>query len=211
MEDSKRKQVLTVVIIACLVLAGLITYVTSRSGNPGLEAFKGQTQWVKCANQNCGAVYELDKKKYLELIQEEARKNVDATGPLPITCEKCGELSVFRAVKCEKCGEVFFYGIMNYRIKMAPVVHSSSAHVLVVQRKSERFHQMQRRVGVHTKSADISAVLRDRRSDQNYIEFRHLFYARLLVFDQSKSSYVPQLRDFLLRSPSYGGHDGGAC
>jgi len=110
MEDSKRKQVLTVVIIACLVLAGLITYVTSRSGNSGLEAFKGQTQWVKCANQNCGAAYELDKKKYLELVQEEARKNVDATGPLPITCEKCGELSIFRAVKCEKCGEVFFYG-----------------------------------------------------------------------------------------------------
>jgi ribosomal protein L40E len=110
MEDSRRKQVLIGIIVACLVLAGVVTYMTSRGGNSGLEAFKGQSQWVKCANQNCGAAYELDKKKYIELVQEETRRNVDATGPVAIVCETCGEQSAFRAEKCEKCGEVFFYG-----------------------------------------------------------------------------------------------------
>jgi len=109
MEDSRRKQVLIALIATCLVLAGLITFLTTRSGNPGLEVFKGQTQWVKCANKNCEAAYELDKKKYMELVQEEARRNVDATGPMAIICEKCGEQSAFKAEKCEKCGEVFFY------------------------------------------------------------------------------------------------------
>ncbi len=110
MEDSKKKSVMIVVIVASLASAALITYLSRRSGDIGLDEFEGQMQLVKCANRNCGAVYEIDKKKYYELLEEESRKHVDDMGPLAITCEKCGENSIFKAVKCEKCGEVFFYG-----------------------------------------------------------------------------------------------------
>jgi predicted Zn-ribbon and HTH transcriptional regulator len=109
MEESMKKTVMIVVIVACLVSAALITFLARKSRSAtGLSEFAGKMQLVKCANKNCVAVYEIDKEKYYELVEEELRKHVDDMGPLAITCEKCGENSIFRAVKCEKCGEVFF-------------------------------------------------------------------------------------------------------
>lgn len=110
MEESKKKPIMIGVIVACLALAGLITYMTSGSKSRGIGDYRGQMQWVKCANEKCGAAYEMDKEEYLKQVEEEIRSNVDATGALPITCKECGEKSIFRAVKCPKCGEVFFYG-----------------------------------------------------------------------------------------------------
>jgi len=111
MEESMKKTVMIVVIVVCLVSAVLITFVTGRSRSvTGLDEVAGQMQLVKCANKNCGAIYEIDKKKYYELLAEESLKHADETGPLAITCEKCGEKSIYKAVKCEKCGEVFFFG-----------------------------------------------------------------------------------------------------
>ena len=114
MEESKKKPVMIAIIVGCLAPAGIITYVTSRSRNPGIEVYKGQKLWVKCANENCGAAYEMDKEEYFKQEEEEKRLNSDAMGQLPITCQKCGEKSLFRAFKCDKCGEVFFYGAVGY-------------------------------------------------------------------------------------------------
>lgn len=109
MEASAKKPILIGVIVVCLVSAGLITYLTNRPTG-GLDALAGTTLWVKCANEKCGASYEMDRKDYFLELQEEARTNVDAPRPLPLTCKECGQKSLFQAVKCEKCGEVFFEG-----------------------------------------------------------------------------------------------------
>ena len=104
MEDSKKKPIMIGVVVACLVLAGLITY-TSRSGKTGLEAMKsGEMIWVKCSNPDCGAEYQVDKKDYLEHLQKRQ----------PLTCKECGQDSLSRAVKCEKCGLVFFMGASGF-------------------------------------------------------------------------------------------------
>jgi len=111
MEESMKKTVMIVVVVACLVSAALITFLTRKSRSAtGLSQFAGQMQLVKCANKNCVAVYEIDKKKYYELVEEELRQHADEMGPLAITCEKCSQKSVFSAMKCEKCSEVFFSG-----------------------------------------------------------------------------------------------------
>jgi predicted Zn-ribbon and HTH transcriptional regulator len=56
--------------------------------------------WVKCGNPDCNTEYEMDMKDF-----------IDSGGiSKALTCQKCSEESIFKAVKCEKCGLVFFSG-----------------------------------------------------------------------------------------------------
>jgi hypothetical protein len=73
-----------------------------------LSPFKDKTTWVKCRNPQCGAEYEMNLKAYHEFIE----KNIDPKklAAPAMTCGKCGEPSVYRAVKCGKCGMVFKIG-----------------------------------------------------------------------------------------------------
>jgi hypothetical protein len=80
---------------------------TSNEG-PDLSVFADKSTWVICRNPQCKTAYEMNLKEYHEFIVEHA----DPRSMLPpaMTCSKCGEPSVYRAVKCEKCGEVFEMG-----------------------------------------------------------------------------------------------------
>jgi predicted Zn-ribbon and HTH transcriptional regulator len=66
------------------------------------------TTWVKCRNPACEAEYQIDTRKYYEYIEKHADPSTLAIPPL--VCEKCGEESVYQAVKCEKCALVFERG-----------------------------------------------------------------------------------------------------
>ncbi|HIJ72277.1 MAG TPA: hypothetical protein HPP87_13125 [Planctomycetes bacterium] len=110
MEERKKKTILIAVIVACLALAGIITYATypRQGGIPG--HFSEQMTWVKCANPDCNQAYQITKKEYFEYIDENADPRSPATPPL--ICNQCGLPSVYRAFKCENenCGTVSFYG-----------------------------------------------------------------------------------------------------
>jgi ribosomal protein S27E len=102
------KKVKTIIIILAFggaVLLGLWAW-KSRVGNTaGIGSVpEGKKVWVKCAKQACGASYEMAMKEYYMKVDEK----VTYSGVPPIDCEKCGEESVFRAIKCKSCGEVFF-------------------------------------------------------------------------------------------------------
>lgn len=110
MEDSKKKPIMIAIIVACIALAGVITYVSSSGGGGGIEAVqRGEMMWVKCSNPDCAAEHQIDKKDYFMYIQEH-QKGV-ATPPL--VCKDCGEESIYRAIKCQKCGIIFFYGSVH--------------------------------------------------------------------------------------------------
>jgi len=113
MEESKRKPIMIGVIVVCLAVAGAVTYMRS-TGDSGLEEFKGQMVWVKCGNPDCGAEYEMDMIEYLEYLEEHEGEGAldedEEEMVVPLPCEECGKLSVFRAEKCAKCGHVFFSG-----------------------------------------------------------------------------------------------------
>ena len=111
MEESKKKPVMIGAIIACLVLAGVITYKYSiGTEGPGTEAFKGQSIWVKCTNPDCGAEYQMNKQVYFDSVEEIVRQSSFSMETPPLVCKKCGEESIYRAEKCEKCGIIFFRG-----------------------------------------------------------------------------------------------------
>ncbi len=110
MEDSKKKPIMIAIIVACIALAGVITYVSSSGGGSGIEAVeRGEMMWVKCSNPDCAAEYQIDKKDYFMYIQEH-QKGVAIP---PLVCKECGEESIYRAIKCQKCGIIFFYGAVR--------------------------------------------------------------------------------------------------
>ncbi len=85
-----------------------------KPNSPGSSAIESIPEtdltWVKCANPDCKAAYQMGKRAYFKYIEEHADP-MSPTAP-PIVCEKCGEQSVFRAEKCMNpdCGHVFFRG-----------------------------------------------------------------------------------------------------
>jgi hypothetical protein len=108
MEESMKKVVMLVVIVVCLVLAGVIFLRTSRTVERDLERFEGMKTWVKCRNPDCRAEYEMSLKEYYK-FKDENQDPSTLVAP-PLTCEKCGEPSVYKAIKCPKCGFIFEEG-----------------------------------------------------------------------------------------------------
>jgi ribosomal protein L40E len=108
MEEGKKKIIMAVVIVACLVAAGVITYTTRPEHGEGLGTIKPGTAtiWIKCRNPDCENTWQMDKRAYFEYLQEH---RVSMEVP-PIVCPKCGQESGYRAEKCEKCGFIFERG-----------------------------------------------------------------------------------------------------
>ena len=90
------------VIVVCLAAAGTITYKTrSKGGIP--KKFAKEMMWVKC--NECEAEYQINKLEYFTFLEKNTKPWTMEKPPL--VCEKCGEKSVYRAVKCEKCESIF--------------------------------------------------------------------------------------------------------
>ncbi len=102
------------IIVGCILLAVIVFMVTRSGGGAGLDSLSdAEMTWVKC--MKCGQSYEMGLKEYYEELNEKAKANPT---PMPVahplTCQKCGQNAVRKAVKCEKCGEVFFeYSVPN--------------------------------------------------------------------------------------------------
>jgi len=106
MEEGKKKTVMLILIVGCLVVAGAVTF-TTRSGGGGIGSIsKSEKILVMCSNPDCEAEYETGKKAYYEFVQKNMNPMSMAAPPMP--CNECGEESIYKAIKCGKCGTVFF-------------------------------------------------------------------------------------------------------
>jgi ribosomal protein L40E len=115
MEEGKKKIIKIVVVVACLVAAGIITYATrsGSSSSSGIDSIeRGEMIWLKCRNPKCENEWQLDKKDYLVYLKEHTTPGM-MTAP-PVVCPKCSEESGYRAEKCEKCGLVFERGTVPH-------------------------------------------------------------------------------------------------
>jgi len=109
MEESKKKPIMIGVIVVCLALAGLITYLRYSGGSGGVAGISpAEMIWVKCSNKACNAEYQMGKRDYYQYIKERANPLSQAAPPL--VCKKCSQESIYRAEKCgnPQCGIVFF-------------------------------------------------------------------------------------------------------
>jgi predicted RNA-binding Zn-ribbon protein involved in translation (DUF1610 family) len=110
-----QKKIAIVVAVLCFAAAGLIIARNVFRHPAGAESLgAGEKTWMQCNARDCGAAYEMEKKEYFMQVEQRRRTNPRLenlpTAP-PITCQKCGKETAWRAVKCEKCGCLFLYGL----------------------------------------------------------------------------------------------------
>ena len=106
MDEDKKQKVKIVFVVACLVFAVAIYWLTKgMSSGPGRT--KGTVQLL-CANEECNAEYELAVQKMREtMVPSGPAAGTPGMGPQMFVCIECGENSAFRAMKCGQCGLVF--------------------------------------------------------------------------------------------------------
>lgn len=110
MDDSKKKPIMIVIIVASLGIAGFVTLRGGGSDGGYKTIPENEMQWVKCSNPACKAEYQMSKREYYKLLEENPNLNPMAQGPVAITCKKCGKKSLYAAIKCPFCGTVFIEG-----------------------------------------------------------------------------------------------------
>jgi len=99
------------IIVVCLLLAGLITYIVHSKGAGGsADIPSDKMMWVKCNNKTCNAEYQISEREYYQYLREHANP-FGASDP-PLVCNKCKQESIYAAEKCQnpQCGIVFFRG-----------------------------------------------------------------------------------------------------
>ncbi len=110
MDESKKKVVMIVIILVCLGVAGAMIF--GRGGGSGTidDISDEEMTWVKCMNKSCNAEYQMGLKEYFRFVT--ANANPMAPTAPALTCEKCGEPSIYKAEKCQNaaCGIVFRSG-----------------------------------------------------------------------------------------------------
>lgn len=93
------------VIVVCLLVAGIILF-TRNSGSAGLNSVSNDEQvWVLCLK--CNHAEQMGMKDYYVAMKEKSKELTNPRMVALLTCTKCGENAVTKAVKCEKCGNVF--------------------------------------------------------------------------------------------------------
>lgn len=108
MDESQKKNLMIGIIVVCLVVGGYLVYANlTGGGGGGLDSIPSDEKvWVKCSNKDCQAEFEMNKREYLETVEEIVRQNPMASFT-PVKCEKCGNDTALEAVKCPYCETVF--------------------------------------------------------------------------------------------------------
>jgi hypothetical protein len=139
MEESKKKVVMIIVIVVCLGVAGAIFIGGRGSGGGTIDDISDAEQtWVKCLNKSCNAEYEMSLKEYFKFVT--ANANPMAPTAPALTCETCGEPSIYKAEKCQNaaCGKVFRSGaVPNDFPDRCPTCKQSATEEIRKARKKE--------------------------------------------------------------------------
>jgi ribosomal protein L37E len=104
MQQNTKKMVLIGFIVVCFVVAIAITFLTSPSRGRGGRTSRDEI-WVICRNPQCQAQYQIEYNEYFQYMVK-YRDRLSDTDP-PMTCQRCGEPSVYQGIKCVNCGLVF--------------------------------------------------------------------------------------------------------
>lgn len=105
MEHGKKKIIMIIVFVVCLVAAGIITY-KSQQNSRDISSIDAEAKiWMSCRNPDCQDKWEMNRREYFDYLLEK-RPEYGIIIP-PVTCPKCGEESGYRAIQCPNCKAVY--------------------------------------------------------------------------------------------------------
>lgn len=107
MDEDKKKVVMIVLAISCLVIAGGIVYYTNFRG-PGGKYDKNRLMPMMCMNPKCGHKMEITMKEFREkYVGNNPQMMMPMMGPMAYECPECGKKTLMMANKCPQCDEIF--------------------------------------------------------------------------------------------------------
>jgi len=95
--------IMVVITVVCVSAAGFIIFRSTAPKNK-LSEFAGQQTWVLCVNPKCKATYQTDLKAYYEEMEKKGPFHMEMEG---VKCQKCGQLTAFKAIECPQCKNIF--------------------------------------------------------------------------------------------------------
>ena len=108
MEEDKKKILMIVIAVVCLVAAGMII---KSNVAPSRPKPSNVPVWLVCGNTSCNAQYSIEREEFQEQMRESM---VAGGGPMAmmqpvLTCQQCSKKTAFPAAKCvnEDCGNAF--------------------------------------------------------------------------------------------------------
>ncbi len=107
MDEEKRKPLMIGIIVACLVSAAGIFYVTNKGSSAPTR--NTSPRQMLCINEDCGAEFEFSSEEFREQMTQMARPPMRMMAPTFI-CPECEQESAVLALKCAECGTVFIAG-----------------------------------------------------------------------------------------------------
>ena len=112
MDNGKKKMVMIVVTIVCILIAvGSVVMTSMKDDMPN----SNKKTTLMCKSLDCKAVYEITTKELNALLPANDPSKGLIMNPdmeyMTIKCKECGEKSAQIAEKCKKCGYLF---ILNY-------------------------------------------------------------------------------------------------
>ncbi len=108
MDEEKKKKIMIGLIVGCLVLAGIVTFLTNSGGGSKARAdFQ-----MLCVNPDCDQAYTMPREEFMSQMSETGiSMNMGAPGDMgqvpALTCPECSENSGYMAIKCQECERVF--------------------------------------------------------------------------------------------------------
>ncbi len=104
MDEDKKKILIIVIAVVCLIAAGMVLKSTFSSSK---HEITNEPVWILCTNAKCKSQYSLEQDEFQRLMKGDNRI-MSLSGPF-LKCSKCGKRSAHFACKCidEHCGFVF--------------------------------------------------------------------------------------------------------
>lgn len=113
MDEDKKKNIIVIVSLICLVVAVVIIFKTYFQ-NSAISSLRQEMVWLKCVNPKCNHEEEVNLQEYQERLEASGQNNMmlmPGVPPQVLECASCGQKSLMLAEKCQNCGTVF---VPNY-------------------------------------------------------------------------------------------------
>ena len=127
MDEDKKKMIMVIVLVSCLVLVAALN-VPRFFGGGGSKASQDDTVYLVCVNEECEETSEITRQEYQDGLRQTGMPMMGPMGGAAlVVCPVCDEQSAAKGVSCSECGTIFLqvFGGDDYPDRCPDCGHSA--------------------------------------------------------------------------------------